>query len=383
MSESVREIRAQPASPVVSVESESEGPVRLCARGDLRGDAADQLWSRIEAEAKTRPASEVVVDFDAEARVDSATVAALVLAHRELGPVGQTVRIGRLNADQAAAFRMIPPPSEPARSERERPPRLARIGFRTHHLLTRARLFSRLARETSAWLGRALIGRARFRASAVVDQSVIMGVDALALVLFLSFVLGLVLSMQALAQLRWFGAEIYMADIVGVGMVREFGPILTGMIFAGRNATGIAAEIGTMAVREELDALRTMGVDPIELLVAPRLLALLLIQPVLTIFSMAAGIGGGFLFASFIGISETAYLLRLSEAVMPIDLASGIIKSVSFAAIVALSGAFMGLWTRGGATSVGRSTTSAVVTSISLIVVLDSVITGLVVWLDG
>jgi len=366
--------------------SGSEGPARaghVALQGDLRGERAAGLLASVEDAGASSASSTVVVDFEADARVDSATVAALLMARRRLSERDVALQVGDLSPPQRAAFAMVPAPDVDDEAAPERERRLARVGYATAERLDVARRYTKLVGRTARYLGRALTGRGELRFSAVVDQSVRMGIDAIWLVMALSGILGLVLSLQSYGQLERFGAEVFTADIVGVGMVREFGPILTGMIFAGRNATSIAAEIGTMSVREELDALRTMGVDPIEILIVPRTLALLLVQPLLTIFSMAAGITGGVVFAAIIGLSGHAYIDRLAEAITFGDLISGLTKSVLFAVIVATAGAFMGLRTQGGATAVGRSTTVAVVTSIALIVVVDSIATAVTVWVGN
>lgn len=365
----------------MGVDADADEVSRVCLEGDIRGEQATGVLERLREAIRESDASTLTVDFSPTARVDSSTVAALLISRRQLREQGRALRLGDLSEAQAATFAMIPAPEPDEAAHAAREPWLARVGYASASRIEVARRYVRLLGQTGLRIVQSLTGRGRFRLASIVDQAVRMGIDAIWLVMALSAILGLVLSLQSFDQLQRFGAEIFIADIVGVGMVREFGPILTGMIFAGRNATSIAAEIGTMAVREELDALRTMGVDPIEILIVPRTLALLLVQPLLTLFSMAAGILGGVAFAAITGLSAHAYVDRLAEAIVIGDLASGLAKSVLFALTVVTAGAFMGLRTRGGATAVGRSTTTAVVTCISLIVVVDSIATAVTVWL--
>jgi phospholipid/cholesterol/gamma-HCH transport system permease protein len=203
------------------------------------------------------------------------------------------------------------------------------------------------------------------------------GVDALPIAALLSCLLGLILAFQTLYQLRRFGAELYMADIVGTAMVREFGPLLTAIILAGRSGSAIAAELGTMVVREEIAALETMGIRRSGYLVLPRLIAISLMAPALTLISMALGIAGALALSNMGALPKPVFWHRVTEVVWLSDFAIGLTKSMLFAWLVGFSGVFAGLRTRGAADSVGQSTTRAVVASIFLVIVMDSIVTSL------
>ena len=199
------------------------------------------------------------------------------------------------------------------------------------------------------------------------------GFDALPIVGLLSFLLGIVVAYQGADQLRRYGANIFVADLVGLSMLREFAPLITAIIIAGRSGSAYAAQIGTMAVTEEIDALRTLGIAPIELLVLPKIIALMIAMPLLTVFADALGVFGGMLMArAQLGVSFGEFLDRFAKAVSITAYLVGIGKAPVFAAIIAVVGCFQGFRTRGGADQVGRQTTKSVVQAIFLVIVADA-----------
>jgi phospholipid/cholesterol/gamma-HCH transport system permease protein len=202
------------------------------------------------------------------------------------------------------------------------------------------------------------------------------GADGLPIVLMLNFLVGLVTGFQAAVQLSQFGANIFVADLVGLSVTRELAPLMTAIIVAGRSGAAFSAELGTMRVDEEIDALRTLGLDPYHFLVFPRVITLLLVLPLLTILAEVAAIAGGLLVGLLrLDLTFTAYLLETQNSVHPWDVLSGLLKTVFFGASIALIACERGLATSGGAEGVGRATTSAVVTSLFAIVVLDAIFT--------
>ena len=199
------------------------------------------------------------------------------------------------------------------------------------------------------------------------------GFDALPIVGLLSFLLGIVVAYQGAGQLRQYGANIFVADLVGLSMLREFAPLITAIIIAGRSGSAYAAQIGTMAVTEEIDAMRTIGIAPLELLVLPKIIALVIVLPLLTVFSDALGVFGGMIMArAQLGVGFDEFLERFSKAVSITSYAVGVGKAPVFAAIIAVVGCFQGFRTQGGADSVGRQTTRSVVQSIFLVIVADA-----------
>lgn len=199
------------------------------------------------------------------------------------------------------------------------------------------------------------------------------GVDALPIVAVLSFLLGIVVAYQAADQLRQFGANIFVVDLVGLSMLREFAPLITAIIIAGRSGSAYAAQIGTMAVTEEIDAMRTLAIPPLEVLVLPKVLALVVALPLLTVFADVLGVFGGMVMAQAkLGIGFADFLDRFVKAVSVTSYMVGIAKAPVFAAIIAMVGCFQELRTRGGADSVGRQTTRSVVQGIFLVIVADA-----------
>nr|PZN22355.1 MAG: hypothetical protein DIU78_15805 [Pseudomonadota bacterium] len=251
----------------------------------------------------------------------------------------------------------------------------ARARARAERLARGTNDFADLVLDTVGITARVLARRERLRWASIVDQAVHLGVNAFPVVAVLSFLTGLILAFQSAYQLRRFGVEIYMADIVSLGMVREFSPIMTAIILAGRSGAAMTAEIGTMAVREELSALQTTGIDPNAYLVFPRIFAVTLAQPALTVLSMAIGIGAGLLTAFFFGLPVPGVYAAMQETLTSSDFVLGISKSVLFAWVIGFTGCFMGQRTRGGARAVGRNTTVSVVAAILLIVLVDSLVT--------
>jgi phospholipid/cholesterol/gamma-HCH transport system permease protein len=204
------------------------------------------------------------------------------------------------------------------------------------------------------------------------------GADSLPIVLVINFLVGLVTAFQAAVQLKQFGANIFVADLVGLSITRELAPIMTAIIVAGRSGAAFSAELGTMRVSEEIDALRTLGFDPYAFLVFPRVLTLVLVLPLLTILADGVAIAGGLLVAMLsLDITANAYLIETQKAVGLWDVFSGCLKTVFFGMSIALIACQRGLAARGGADGVGRATTSAVVTSLFAIVVVDTIFTVL------
>lgn len=198
------------------------------------------------------------------------------------------------------------------------------------------------------------------------------GFDALPMVGLLAFMLGVVVAYQGADQLRQYGANIFVADLVGLSMLREFGPLITAIIIAGRSGSAYAAQIGTMCVTEEIDAMRTLGIPPLDVLVLPKFLALVIAMPLLTVFADLLGVFGGMIMAQEqLGVSFVEFLNRFLKAVSVTAFMIGVGKAPVFAAIIAVVGCFQGFRTRGGADSVGRQTTRAVVQSIFLVIVAD------------
>ena len=231
----------------------------------------------------------------------------------------------------------------------------------------------RFVGETAVAFAGCITHPARFRWRPILYNIRTAGFDALPIVGLLSFLLGIVVAYQGADQLKKYGASIFVADLVGLSMLREFAPLMTAIIIAGRSGSAYAAQIGTMAVTEEIDAMRTVGIAPLELLVLPKVMALVIALPLLTLFADVLGVFGGMIMAKTqLGISFNEFLDRFVKAVSITSYLVGIGKAPVFAVIISMVGCFQGFRTRGGADSVGRQTTRSVVQSIFLVIVADA-----------
>lgn len=199
------------------------------------------------------------------------------------------------------------------------------------------------------------------------------GVEALAIVTLINFLIGVILGFVGGVQLEAFGATIYMATLVGIAMARELGCLMTGIIMSGRTGAAFAAEIGSMKSSQEIDALKTMGLSPMEFLVLPRMLAMLVMMPLLTIYGNVMGMIGGAVLAPGFDVTFHQYYNQLVASVDVPNYAVGVIKSVFFGAIIAGCGCLKGIQSGTSSAAVGQATTSAVVTSITCIIALDAV----------
>ena len=214
----------------------------------------------------------------------------------------------------------------------------------------------------------------RFRLNAVVQRFDVVGVRALGIIGLMSFLIGIVIAQQGAVQLQQFGAEIYTINLIGRITVRELGTLMTAIMVAGRSGSAFAAQLGTMKITEEIDAMRTIGVSPIEALVIPRLIAAVVMMPLLAFWAMLMSLLGGGIFVWLdLGIPPLTYVQRLGEVIPATDLWVGLIKAPVFGFIIALAGCFQGMQVESNSEEVGLRTTLAVVQSIFLVIVLDAV----------
>lgn len=236
----------------------------------------------------------------------------------------------------------------------------------------------RLLRDTCYWSFVAPFKGRTFSWENTVEQMVRIGYESVPIVGLIAFFVGLIIAMQSAYQLKQFGATIYVANLVAVSVIRELSPLLTAIVVTGRSGSAITAEIGTMKVSEEIDALKTMGINPVRFLAVPRTVAMLIMLPCLTIFADFVGILGGYVIAMIsLDITSVRYINQTIQALVFQDFFSGLVKSFFFAAIVAIIGCYQGFLVEGGAQGVGRFTTRSVVTSIFLIIAADVFFTAL------
>lgn len=212
------------------------------------------------------------------------------------------------------------------------------------------------------------------RKGSLIQQTLLIGADAVGIIALLSVIIGLILALQSAAQLRQFGANIFVADLIAISMVREMGPMMTAIIVAGRSGSAIASEIATMVVTEEVDALKMMAINPVRYVVVPKFNAMTISMPLLVTLSILVGIGGGLLVGiTYLNLSVNAYITESISILTAKDIFIGLSKSVFFAWVIVIIGAYYGFRVTGGAEGVGRATTASVVASVFAVIVLDAI----------
>ena len=230
-----------------------------------------------------------------------------------------------------------------------------------------------LTLRTLVWMPRPPL-----RGKQIVEQMAKIGVDSLPIVTMISLFTGMVLALQSAYQMQRFAAEMYIASLVALSMTRELAPVLTALIVAGRVGASITAELGTMQVTEQIDALETLATNPIKYLVVPRFLALMIMLPVLTVYADVIGGLGGYIIGVFkLNISHGMYMQNTWDPLKYKDIFTGLIKSFFFGIIICITACYEGMTTEGGAEGVGRSTTASVVISFILIIAADCILTAL------
>lgn len=227
--------------------------------------------------------------------------------------------------------------------------------------------------ESAFWSLALFFRRRGHRKGAILSQALAIGADAVPIVSLILFLIGIVLVLLSAEQLRQFGANIYVADLLVIAMIMEMGPLMTSILLAGRSGAAIAAEIGTMAVSEELDALETMGINPIRFVVVPKIWGIFITMPLLTILGTVVGIIGGMLVAMIsLDITPAAFYQEAKTAVFLEDIRTSLIKSFVFAFLIVSLSSFFGMRTKGGPEGVGRATTSSVVATIFAVIIADA-----------
>lgn len=238
--------------------------------------------------------------------------------------------------------------------------------------------FGRLSLEAFYWIIFGFRKGKPLKREPIFEQMVFMGAKSILIVFFVTFFTGIVLAMQSAHQLTKLGATIYVASLVSISICRELGPVLTALVIAGRIGAAITAEIGSMKVNEQIEALETMAINPVRFLVAPKVVSLFFMLPCLTVIGDLSGMFGGFLIGvNNLGLNPHLYLQTAFKYLTLKDIYTGLSKAFVFGLIIALVGCYQGLHTRGGAVGVGRATTISVVTSFIMIIVADCIITGI------
>jgi phospholipid/cholesterol/gamma-HCH transport system permease protein len=343
-------------------------------RGDLIVPTARVVYSALRGVAKRRGVKKVVIDFSQAGRIDSAGIAVISLIGRLLTESGKKLDLSRMQEQHRAALELSPEPSPERPAPLEAPGMVEQLGERLIDLSENLRAFARLLAETLRQIAALLARRARIPPGSLRHHLESMGVNAIFIVALLSFLTGMTMGFQGAVQLQRFGAGVFVADMIGVSMVRELVPLMTAVILTGRTGAAIAAELGTMRVRSEIDALSTMGINPVRFLIVPRLAAITAAGPALTLIGVFVGILGGMMVATItLNMPAVTFWSRVVDRVTLLDFVHGIGKSLVFAWIIGIVGSHFGMRASGDASSVGTATTRTVVISIFLIIVVDAV----------
>ena len=347
------------------------GPRVLAVTGRLDATTIPELWDNVRRAAAEVPSRPILVDAAGVDYCDGAGVALFVdlLRQQREG----RVEVVNLNPGIEVLLKQFDPRllEHDLDPEPKRRPAVEEIGFAAYGVWRDLRLQVSFVGETSAALAHAVAHPASVRWKDVGRICERAGADALPIVALISFLLGMILAFQSAVPMKRFGAEIFVADLIGLSMLRELGPLMTAILLAGRSGAAFAAEIGTMKVNQEVDAMTTMGLNPVRFLVTPRIIAAVLMTPLLTLFSDLVGLIGGALTMQSFSIPYVTFLKEVDSAVTMTDFLAGFIKSFVFAILVAGVGCLRGLETAAGASAVGDSATRAVVTGIILLVVVD------------
>ncbi len=325
----------------------------------------------------TRP-ERVVVDLSGVGRWDSALVSLMVQLRRsceartiEMEPRDMPEGVRRL-VDLALAV-----PEQVGAKRTKRPPAFVEsMGLQALDAVQSSGEMLSFLGEAIFALGNALKGRARFRRSDVLLVLQDCGAHALPIVTLISFLVGMILAFVGLVQLKQFGADIFVANLVAVAMVREMGGMMTAIIMAGRTGAAFAAQLGTMNVNDEISAFRTLGIPPTEFLVLPRMLALIFAIPLLTVYANLVGMIGGSVVTGLLSdVSLLQFYVQTASSVTLVDWAGGLFKALVYGIIIAIAGCLRGMQSQKSAAAVGDAATSAVVTAIVFIILAEAVLT--------
>jgi phospholipid/cholesterol/gamma-HCH transport system permease protein len=345
--------------------------------GSIHMDNAELVRTELLRIAENEPLKNLQIDLSRVDYFDSSGAAVLLELREICGERDNSVRIVNVPEHFRSLVRQADSNSSPGLgilTPRKTPDFFEQIGMASTQLfLTGQEIVTFIGASVVAlWQDLSRPTRVKWDSLATLIERC--ASDAIPIVTALSFMMGCVLAFQAAIQLRKFGANIFVADLVSVSICIEMGPLLTAMIVAGRSGAGFAAHIGTMQVTEEVDALRIMAIDPMRYLVSPRIIAVALALPGLTLIADMVGILGGCVVAVFsLDLTPMTYLNQVTKILEVSDVAKGLTKSLAFGVEIASIGCFRGFQVRGGAESVGAATTSAVVTSIFVIVATDAI----------
>ncbi|MBW2145563.1 MAG: MlaE family lipid ABC transporter permease subunit [Deltaproteobacteria bacterium] len=365
------------ALPSVSVDTDVRWPelLTLTIKGRLDSNTTGGIWREVTDVLERTSPTRLVVEASRIDYCDGAGIGLLMELRRRQHRAGGEVEIRGLRAEFKQLLDLFAPAEfeEPITRKPKHSSLPEEIGRATFTIWEDTRMLITFVGELSAALFHASLNPLRVRWKDVLRVAETAGVNALPIIALISFLVGLIMAFQSAIPMRQFGAEIFVANLIGLSMLRELGPLMTAIVLAGRTGSAFAAELGTMKVNEEIDALTTMGLDPVRFLVVPRVIAAVVMTPLLTVFADLLGVIGGSFVLLSLGYPIITYFNQILSSVTYVDLAGGLFKSFIFGILIAGIGCLRGLQTESGASGVGESTTRAVVSGIILIVLTDGV----------
>ena len=338
-------------------------------------ETLNREWVEESSIVRERPSGPLVLDFSKTRSVDSAGMSLVYYLNRLYSRADKKLTLRNVPAAILSSMEKWKPAEEEKNSVRQGPAGFfSGIGKGLWNAKETAIHALSMLAEILYWGSFGLLKKRDFRRGVLIEQMFFMGYKSMGIVCLLAFLIGIVLALQMAIQLNRYGAGIFLAPMIGISMIKELGPLITAIIISGRNGSSTTAEIATMVVGEEIDALKTMGLNPVQFVVVPKFWAMTITMPFLSLCATVVGISSSYVVAIFyLGITSSLFIGELLRNVILIDVVANIVKSVVFSWLIIWIGAFHGFKVKGGAEEVGRETTSSVVTGIFIVIMADAV----------
>ncbi len=352
-----------------------QGIITLTIKGRLDSTSSSKVWSRAIEILKQNAPNSIIVDASKIDYCDASGLALLLDIRRRQEKTGGEFYIRGLAREFQQLLDLFPP-GEFLKTEVDKPESVnlpKEVGKATANVWEEVRSIITFIGESGVALVYAALHPHLIRWKDVLFTAEKIGANALPIVALITFLMGLIMAFQAAIPMQQFGAQLFVADLIVISMFKELGPLMTAIVVNGRSSSAFAAELGTMKVNEEIDALNTMGLDPVRFLVTPKIIAAVIMIPVLTVFANLFGLIGGGVVMLSLDFPIVTYVNQITSAANYIMILGGLFKSVFFALIIAGIGCLEGLKTGTGSAAVGESTTRAVVSGIVFIIVVDGI----------
>ncbi|HEX2956641.1 MAG TPA: MlaE family lipid ABC transporter permease subunit [Chitinispirillaceae bacterium] len=334
----------------------------------------DRFWVSTNRTLITSPPKTMVMDFSTTRTIDSAGISFIRVMRECCHKAGGQLILRNISRKHLSLIEAWPGNRNVAQPQQSKENLFSRTGSAAVQIWETIVNALSILTEMIYWGTIGAFIKRDMRKGSLGEQMYHLGMKAFFIVALLAFLIGVVLSLQTAMQLENFGAGVFLASLIGMSMVRELGPLMTAIILAGRTGSATTAEIATMCVGEEIDALKTMGINPIQFVVVPKFWAITITMPILSIIATATGIFGGYLIGLlYLDLGSSMFLNELAKSLKFRDVFAGVFKSVIFSWLIIWIGAFYGFRVRGGAEAVGKETTASVVTSIFIIIIADAI----------